>query len=186
MNIIVRPYGSEGHYCRPDTTWEKESRDLYIPEGIDEVYWAPVAYVRVSKAGKCIGKKFADRYYDAFGFGAMLYLGNGKDIAFTSCADHTSLLPHPLLDKSLLKEGANELEMFRNKEKVFGYTSDESLVTLIEETLCKASGSTSLRIGDHLAVELAQMQLLTNRDQAEVTFEASCSGEQLFTVKVIL
>ena len=186
MNIIVRPYGSDGHYCRPDTTWEKESRDLYIPEGIDQVYWTPVVFIRVSKAGKCIGKKFAERYYDAFGFGALLYLGKEKDMAFTSCADHTSLLPHPLLDKSLLTEGGYEIEIFRNKEKIYGFSSDECLVTQIEDALCKASGLTSLRIGDHLAVELAQMQLLTNRDQAEVTFEASCSGEQLFAVKVIL
>ena len=143
-------------------------------------------FIRVSKAGKCIGKKFAERYYDAFGFGALLYLGKEKDMAFTSCADHTSLLPHPLLDKSLLTEGGYELEIFRNKEKIYGFSSDECLVTQIEDALCKASGLTSLRIGDLLAVELGEMKLLATRGEDAVTFEASCTGNPLFATKVIL
>mgnify|MGYP007037143547 CR=1 FL=1 len=95
MNIIVKPHGNDLCYCRPDTTWEKESRDLYIPEGVDKVLWAPVVFAKVCKAGKCINPKFVTRYYDAFNFGFLMYTGEGE-IAFTSCADHTSILPTPL------------------------------------------------------------------------------------------
>ena len=73
MNIIVKPYGSELCYCRPDTTWERENRDFYVPEGIGNISWAPVIFARVSKAGKCISPKFASRYFDAFGFGMLMY-----------------------------------------------------------------------------------------------------------------
>ena len=75
MNIIVKPYGSELCYCRPDTTWERENKDFYSPECVNEIYWTPVVFARVSKAGKCVGKKFVERYYDGVGCGMLLYCG---------------------------------------------------------------------------------------------------------------
>ena len=75
MNIIVKPYGSSLCYCRPDTTWERENKDFFSPECVNEIYWTPVVFARVSKAGKCVGRKFVGRYYDAVGCGMLLYCG---------------------------------------------------------------------------------------------------------------
>ena len=75
MNIIVKPYGSNLCYCRPDTTWERENKDFYSPECVNEIYWTPVVFARVSKAGKCVGRKFVERYYDGVGCGILLYCG---------------------------------------------------------------------------------------------------------------
>ena len=61
MNIVVKPYGSDLCYCRPDTTWERENRDIYSPECIDEWNAAPILFARISKAGKCISQKFISR-----------------------------------------------------------------------------------------------------------------------------
>ena len=58
MNIIVQPYGKTLGYCRPDTTWERENKDFYVPESVDTLLWTPVLFARISKAGKCIGEKF--------------------------------------------------------------------------------------------------------------------------------
>ena len=73
MNIIVKPYGSDLCYCRPDTTWERENKDFFSPECVNEIYWTPVVFARVSKAGKCVGKKFVERYYDGIGCGMLMY-----------------------------------------------------------------------------------------------------------------
>ena len=118
MNIIVKPFGSGLCYCRPDTTWERENKDFYAPESIDEIYWAPIVFARISKAGKCIGAKFASRYYDAFNFGALLYCNSGE-IAFTSCTDHSSLLPAPLYNPVVMENEENVHEVKRNGETVF-------------------------------------------------------------------
>ena len=75
MNIIVKPYGSNLCYCRPDTTWERENKDFYSPECVNNIYWTPVVFARVSKAGKCVGRKFVERYYDGVGCGMLLYCG---------------------------------------------------------------------------------------------------------------
>ena len=75
MNIIVKPYGSDLCYCRPDTTWERENKDFYSPECVNEIYWTPIVFARISKAGKCVGKKFVQRYYDGVGCGMLMYCG---------------------------------------------------------------------------------------------------------------
>ena len=184
MNIIVRPFGSKRHYCRPDTTWERESRDIYIPEGIDEVYWTPIVFIRVCKAGKCIGKKFASRYYDAFNFGALLYMGDGQEYAFTSCADHSSILPYPLNENASLT-GSDSYEVHMNGTKIYEYLPNEELTAQLEEALCQASQFTSLRIGDHIAMELEVRKSITKREDPTATLESIWNGKQLFATKLI-
>ncbi len=74
MNIIVKPL--EGICtCRPDTTWERENKDIYAPQAVVAYRYAPVLFIRICKAGKCVGYKFASRYYDGFNFGVLLYGG---------------------------------------------------------------------------------------------------------------
>ena len=116
MNIIIKPYGSTLCYCRPDTTWERENRDFYSPECVNEIYWTPVAFARISKAGKCVSGKFVERYYDGFNFGALMYCHIGES-EFSAYVDHTSILPHPLYNPVVL-EGENIFEVMRNGEKV--------------------------------------------------------------------
>ena len=102
MNIIVKPYGSSTCYCRPDTTWERENKDFYSPECVNEIYWTPVVFARISKAGKCVGKKFVERYYDGVGCGMLLYCGTSglsvnsgdpRDPATAGCALQRSTGP---------------------------------------------------------------------------------------------
>ena len=115
MNIIVSLFGSNGtDYCfRPDTTLEKESFDYYIPDGVSELTYSPVLFVRLCRAGKAIGEKFAGRYYDSGGFGVLLYgesiIGSGAaaGLSMASSLDKTSLLPFPLIDKDVLEKSGN-------------------------------------------------------------------------------
>ena len=181
MNIVVKPYGSEFCYCRPDTTWERENKDFYVPECAESLYWAPVLFARVNKAVKCIGKKFVSRYYDAVGCGVLLY--TGKDIAFASCADHTSLLPMPLYNPVVLEGEDNVLEVFMNGSSIWNERNLSK--DAIEETVCRASSLTSLRIGDFVAVELSPMQKLVSRDEKDAQMKVSYCGNDLFDLKIV-
>ena len=182
MNIIVRPQGSDLCYCRPDTTWERENRDLYSPDCVNEWTWAPVLFARVSKAGKCIGKKFVSRYYDGFNFGALLYMG-GSDTAQASCIDHTSILPLPLYNPVVMDNEESIFVVQRNGEEIF---RSRAVRELIEETLCKASQLTSLRIGDFVAVELEPLMLLAARKDGDISLKASYCDNEIFNFKIIL
>ena len=190
MNIIVKPYGGGLCYCRPDTTWERENKDFYSPECVNELHWTPIVFARICKAGKCIGRKFASRYYDAFNFGALLYCHTpeSSDIAFTSCADHTSLLPAPLYNPLVMENEDNVFEAIKNGEAVFSsrhIACKETLKATVEDAICNASRLTTLRIGDFVAVELAEASLLASRKEAETTLKAIYCENELFDIKII-
>lgn len=188
MNIITRPYGSRHCYCRPDTTWERESKDFYVPEGMSGLQWAPIVFVRISKAGKCIGRRFASRYYDAFNFGVLMYCipEDESAIAFTSCADHSSLLPFPLYNPVVMENEGNVFEVEAGGGTLFSlHMNQEELTGLIEEAICTASCTTSLRIGDFVAVELQPLTDLCSRKDSEMTLKGSFCNKDLFDIKVI-
>ena len=112
MNITVKIFGTDSYICRPDTTWERENRDFYPPEFVGGIYYTPVIFARISKAGKFIGSKFVSRYYDGLNFGILMYpeemLGSRtpESIGFASLLDHSSVLPFPLyLPEVLATEG---------------------------------------------------------------------------------
>lgn len=190
MNIIVKPYGKSFCYCRPDTTWERENKDFYSPECVKELHWAPIAFARISKAGKCIGGKFASRYYDAFNFGALLYChtSESSEIAFTSCADHTSLLPAPLYNPVVMESDENVFEVKKNGENIFcsqNTAFGSTLKETIEDAICKASQLTTLRIGDFVAIELIPTSMLASRSEGEASLKASYCENELFDIKLI-
>ena len=186
MNIIVKPYGSERCYCRPDTTWERENRDLYSPECVNAWNWAPVLFARVNKAGKCISPKFAARYYDSLNFGALLYVSDA-DIACGSCVDHTSILPLPLFNPAVLETEGNVFGVFRNDESIFSINTpaDSSLIKAAEEAICKASQLTSLRIGDYVAIELAPTSVLARKEEGSMSMKATFCENETFNFKII-
>ena len=191
MNIIVKPYGSDLCYCRPDTTWERENRDLYSPECVNAWNWTPILFARISKAGKCISPKFASRYYDSLNFGALLYIG-GTDTASGSCADHTSLLPLPLFNPTVMKTEGNMLQIMKNEDIVFstetpyaGGISQKTLLEAAEDAICKASQLTSLRIGDYVAIELAAAAVLAEKSEGSLRFKANFCENEIFNFKII-
>ena len=192
MNIIVKPYGSDLCYCRPDTTWERENRDLYSPDCVNAWNWTPVIFARISKAGKCISPKFASRYYDSLNFGALLYIG-GADVASGSCVDHTSILPLPLFNPVVLETEGNKFEVVKNEKPIFSLEAPgvdclqdgSTLLQAAEAAICKASQLTSLRIGDYVAVELAPASVLAEKTEGSLSFKATFCENEIFNFKII-
>ena len=184
MNIIVKPYGSDICCCRPDTTWERENKDFYSPECVNEVLCAPVVFARISKAGKCIGNKFAARYYDAVGCGILMY-GNKEEI---SCIDHTSRLPMPLYDPIVLDDEKSlviNVTGSGNKDAGSHTIVLQDMKGAIEEALCKSSQLTSLRIGDMIAVELTPLKTLAQRTSGDVSIKGTFCENEIFEFKII-
>lgn len=183
MNILVHTH-SEKIYCRPDTSWERENRDYYIPEGVDSLSYSPILFARISKAGKCVQKKFASRYYDSFGYGLLLYIGNvEEDLATTSCADRTSILPHPLYNPIVLDSAEKEFSIFKDHELI--YKTSEGSKELIESAIEKATKFTSIRIGDFIAIEMAPPYILDLEKNGEANLKAIFNEDEIFSFKLI-
>lgn len=211
MNIIVSLFGSNGtDYCfRPDTTLEKESFDYYIPDGVSELTYSPVLFVRLCRAGKAIGEKFAGRYYDSGGFGVLLYgesiIGSGAaaGLSMASSLDKTSLLPFPLIDKDVLEKSGNIFSLSVNERSMNEHSVNEHSVNErsanerslngngtfachpdfagIPEILHRISLRTSLRTGDIVAVELGERLPI----HAGEKLCGMLNGENIFSISVL-
>lgn len=164
MNIVVRT-ASGKVVVRPDTTWERDNEDFYVPEFVDGLSAAKVLYVHVSKPGRSVGEKFAERYYDGFGRGVLLYPeelldGSEEGYACASCLDHTSFLPGQYADKETLSP----------EERA-----------LICETIALVTRYCYIRIGDLIAIETTPREHLCSRSEKEATVnEGDCSFRIIF------
>lgn len=192
MNITVRTYGPQSYICRPDTTWERENRDFFSPDYVNEIWYSPVIFARISKAGKYIGGKFASRYYDGMNFGILLYPGEilnspgHESLAAASVLDHTSILPFPLYQPVVFSSPGNILSLKKNDSQIFG-TSTDGLdgIGIIEDTICNASKIVSQRIGDLVAAELSAPALLVGKNEKKARISASFCENELFGLSVI-
>lgn len=193
MNITVRTYGDGVFVCRPDTTWERENKDFYSPDTVSDILYSPVVFARISKAGKSVSRKFAHRYYDGMNFGMLLYPGEiyrrkeAWSLAAASILDHTSYLPSPLYLPEVFRTAGNIFELEKDGRTVFSTATDDDGTALnaIETALAEASAYVSLRIGDLVAVELAEASVLSGPDEKKTGISAHFCNNELFRFYII-
>lgn len=185
MNIVVRTSG--GHFVvRPDTTREKNSEDFWLPDDVSHVSWSPVFFVRISRAGKRIGTRYAGRYYDLFSFGVLLYpedfIGSCEEgFAMASCMDRTSYLPMP--DFAFAQEADGQ---------AFRVTTDGCLECehkmlsrgALDNAVSEASRHILLRPGDYLAIELQPRSPLFAAPHEDMHVEAEFMGRKLLSFSI--
>ena len=179
MNIIVKTTSGRC-YCRPDTTWEREDKDLFSPDSVNSFLYTPVLFARICKAGKCVGRKFAERYYESAGYGLLLYAGDLMDgsplsIASASCLDHTSVLPSAMSARTALGNAQEPFILYKDGKEIF--RSGKTDTGMIESAISEASSFVSLRIGDMIAIELAEPAALADR---EAQSDADRTGTSMY------
>ena len=179
MNIIVKTTSGRC-YCRPDTTWEREDKDLFSPDSVNSFLYTPVLFARICKAGKCVGRKFAERYYESAGYGLLLYAGDLMDgsplsIASASCLDHTSVLPSAMSARTALENAQEPFILYKDGKEIF--RSGKTDTGMIESAISEASSFVSLRIGDMIAIELAEPAALAGR---EAQSDADRTGTSMY------
>lgn len=188
MNIVVKTAAGK-FIVRPDTTWERDNEDVYLPEFVDSVCYAPVLFARISKPGRSVGEEFAERYYDGIGYGVLLYPENmidGSDEGFAcaSCLDHTSFLPFPVYNKITLGREGNVFELSADGQRIFSYNSGNA------EMICKAIAQATrfiyIRTGDILAIELQKRKPLCSRGDIPLRLSGSYCDNFALDFKIFL
>ncbi len=177
MNIVTLT-SSRRVIVRPDTTWEKDGEDFFVPDFVSRLSWTPVVFARISKPGRSIGERFASRYFDRFGYGVLLYPedlidGSEEGYACASCLDHTSFLPGTLMDKSGC--AAAGFSVLRGEEEIFRIAGESG--GRMEAAISEASRFCYLRTGDLLAMELQARTPLCSREDGRCAVHCMIGGE---------
>ncbi len=194
MNIILKTSG--GHVIvRPDTTWEKDNDDLYLPDFVQSLSYTPILFVRMSRPGRSIQKEFASRYYDSFGYGMLFYPddlddGTPEGFAAASCLDKTSLLPFPLYNMVVLGNEGNVFQLEKAGQPLFSCdASQESAIrstadvdALIEEV----TGRVSVRTGDMVAIELAPRMNIFRREEGNLQIRGTYCENEILNFQIIV
>ena len=172
---------------RPDTTYKRGDDASYLPEFVNEVTWSPVVFARICKAGRSVAAKFADRYYDAVGYGVFLYAenlidGQPEGFAAASCLDHTSFLCYPLYSKETLGMEGNEFIIKKDGGELFRTKAVGA--DFLEKALEEASKSCYLRSGDYLAVELAPRNSLLSANEGNCRVQGTFCGNSIVDFEV--
>ena len=187
MNIVVLSVVGNV-MVRPDTTWEKDGEDLYVPEFIQSLKYSPVLFARISKPGRSISKKFASRYYDAIGYGILLYPTDLLEIpeqgwACASCMDHTSFLPYPLYSPITLGNPINEFTIKKNSKTIYKRQTDST--EIIEKAIEQVSSICYLRIGDIVAIEFEKPMLICSKEDNISKIDTYYCDNQTLDFKII-
>lgn len=186
MNILVKTAAGK-IVVRPDTTWEKDNEDLYVPEFVDSLSWTPVLFARISKPGRSVGLKFADRYYDGVSFGMLLYPdelmdGSEEGFACASCLDHTSFLPYPVYPKDMLEKEV-EFKINVGKDEISSVRVQG--LSIIEEAIVEATKFCYIRTGDIIAIELKPRGPLCRRQDERCEVSASLCGNNCLVFNIV-
>jgi len=155
MNIALKTY-SGAIIVRPDTTWERDNEDLFLPDFVEGLEFTPVLAIQITRPGRSISAKFAGRYYGNTGYGVLLYpknLLNGEEgFAEASCMDHTSFIAMPDADRR-----NEQFELSCNSETVFSGNGAE---IDIDGLIAEITRRIYIRTGDIVAIELAPRKAL--------------------------
>lgn len=177
MNILV--LSADGIVSlRPDSGINKNNTDFYVPDGMEEVEFTPVAVARIAKAGKSVEKEFAPRYYDAVNFGILVY-PSGSTIV-----DRSSYLPLPLYNTVVLSNPENRFVVTVDGAPAFE-CSVEGIAGRLEDAIMKCSLNTSLRRGDYVLAELDSRKLLCNPSTGQKCLHATFCGNDTVDFAVI-
>lgn len=185
MNIIVITACGK-IVCRPDTTWERDNEDLYLPDFVSHLEYAPVAFARICKPGRSVGSRFVSRYHDGFGFGVLLYPvelmdGSPEGYAQACCLDHTSLLPTPFMEYA---DGYSTFTLKASGSVLGNFSPD--VRALMDAALVEATRRIYVRTGDIIAVELQPRQAFYSRTDGNVRMEGTYGESRLLDFNIIV
>ena len=171
-------------FLKPDSAILRNNDAFYIPEFSNNVHYEVELIVRISKPGRYIQAKFADKYYDAIGLGIdftardiqtnLKEKGLPWDIAkgFNGSAPISKFVPlekyeeiHEL-DFSLEKNGelvqkGNSKQMIHSIDEIIAYVS--KFFTLKKGDIIftgTPSGVGKVSIGDHLVGKIEGEEFL--------------------------
>ena len=170
---------------RPDTTWKRGNDDFYAPEFVERLTAAPVFFVRVCKAGRSVGVRFAERYYDSVGCGLLLYpenlIGSSQEgFATACCLDRTTFLTYPEMDRDL---SGNQFSLNAGK-KVF-YCGPTPDAATIGKAIEEVSRFCYLRTGDYIAIELDARKDICSRADGSVEVKGDFCGNGTLDFRII-
>lgn len=143
----------DGLMIKPDSALLRNNDDFYIPSWASDLRCEAGLYFKISKIGKAVGLKFADRYLSQAGLALMFYMSDAENVVDRHCFDK-SLAISKMVDISLFYEGLSELDLRINDSSM---KLEIPIKTAVCEHLVEATKRVACKIGDLLFIPLVAL-----------------------------
>ncbi|MDR1553702.1 MAG: fumarylacetoacetate hydrolase family protein [Prevotellaceae bacterium] len=146
---------------RPETSLLRNNQNFFFPEFTQNIVCGVSVFVRLARIGRCIYKKFANRYYEEIGAGICFTAidilqklqSENRPTDIARCFDFSL----PVSPKTILKNEINcnniELQLNINGEISQKYNTSH-LPFNIDEIISYISQYVSFKIGDIILISL--------------------------------
>ncbi len=179
MKIVGLTYidGRSQLYLKPDTALLVNRKPFFLPHFTENISARPCLLVKISRMGRCISSRFAERYYSEYALGInfiaedMLHEG-GVDGVTRAVAFDNSMAVGGFVEGDI-----HESEWSINGMKLpFGGVIED-----VSSAVERVSGYVTLRTGDMVAVDFSCTPVQVKREDVVV---ASAGGEELLYCKI--
>lgn len=180
--LQAHPSQTTGWYIVADSAVSNTGKPFYLPENLGKTVVSLSAAVKISRLGKAVSPKFAQRYYSDYAPALHFHL---PDYASSLLKAGLPADPSRSFDKSLIvgeflsNEGPECLEMWVNGQKKAEFSFD-NLIYPINEIISEISVLNTIKMGDILIPGLSEEISLNEGDLIEV----KNGGATSFHVKV--
>lgn len=137
-------------------------KPFFIPEWSQDVRMTPCRVFRVSRLGKNIGAKFAERYYDACAPGVNIFAAD-----YVAQGDWVYGFA---FDYSLILGEMGHIAL-----------SDEGLLLGIDQAIERASSIMTIRQGDYIVID---QDIASRKLQAEEVISQEVDGKEIMYCKI--
>lgn len=170
-------------FMKPETSLLRDNKPFFLPDFSSQIDYETEIVLRISKMGKNISEKFADRYYDAIGLGIDFtardlqneFKANGTPWelckAFDNSAPISQFLPKEDFNISnlnfSLKINGETVQKGNTKDMIF---SPEKIISFVSRFFTLKTGDLiftgtpvgvgPVKIGDHLEGFIEDQKLL--------------------------
>lgn len=170
-------------FMKPETSLQRDNKPFFLPDFSSQIDYETEIVLRISKMGKNISEKFADRYYDAIGLGIDF---TARDLqnefkakgtpwelckAFDNSAPISQFLPKEDFNLSNLNFSLNingeTVQKGNTKDMIF---SPEKIISFVSRFFTLKTGDLiftgtpvgvgPVKIGDHLEGFIEDQKLL--------------------------
>lgn len=163
-------------YLKPDTALLVNRKPFFLPHFTEEVTARPCIAARISRMGRCIEARFAERYYTetapAINFQALAVLQQGDIDSITRALAFDNSFAVGIFSAS-----AAETEWQYNHTAV----TTNGWVECMNEAVAQVSRYITLRTGDMVAVDLRCEPLALKREDV---ISAVVAGEEVLYCKI--
>jgi 2-keto-4-pentenoate hydratase/2-oxohepta-3-ene-1,7-dioic acid hydratase in catechol pathway len=170
-------------FMKPETSLLRDNKPFFLPDFSSQIDYETEIVLRISKMGKNVSEKFADRYYDAIGLGIDFtardlqneFKANGTPWelckAFDNSAPISQFLPKENFNLSNLNFSLNingeTVQRGNTKDMIF---SPEKIISFVSRFFTLKTGDLiftgtpvgvgPVKIGDHLEGFIEDQKLL--------------------------